>query len=161
MSIRPEVSENLSDRKEKEMEETVISKNAELIEAMRNGIIESLEIIKVMGEELINCSSLLRVEQSERVFISLSDGLENLGNTVEFIKEIKRGVGYLRGCDISAEPLSCWDKSLSLFKEMLSAFENKDWITVADLIQYETYPLLEEGRKGLTELLQQLNAIEH
>lgn len=138
------------------MEETVISKDAELIEAMRNGIIESLEIIKAMGEDLANCSSLLRVEQSERVFTALSDGLENLGHLMDFVQEIKRGIDHLKGRDISAEPLSCWDKSLGLFKEMLSAFENKDWITVADLIQYETCPLLEEGRKGLTELLQQL-----
>lgn len=141
------------------MEETVISKDGELVEAMRNGIRETLEIIENMGEDLTNCSSLLRVEQSERVFISLSGGLENLGHLMDFIQEIKRGIGHLKGRDISAEPLSCWDKSLSLFKEMLSAFENKDWITVADLIQYETYPLLEEGRKGLTELLQQLNSI--
>jgi len=142
------------------MEETVISKNAELIVAMRNGISETLEVIKVIGEDLVSSADLLRNEESERVFTSLSDGLENLANLMDFVREIKRGIGHLGGDALSADLLSCWDRSLTLFKEMLSAFENRDWITVADLIQYEIYPLLEEGHKGLTGLLQQLDSIE-
>lgn len=140
------------------MEETVVAKNAELIEAMRNGLRVTMESIEIIDENMASCSSLLRVEQTERVFHALSEGLENLSHLVEFIKEVKRGIGHLKECDITIESLVCWDKSLSLFEEMLAAFENKDWITVADLIQYEIHPLLTEGRKGLAQLLQQLDS---
>jgi len=128
------------------------AKDAELLSAMRKGITEALGIIGEIGDGLLGCSDLLRVEQTDKVFIDLSEWIKNLGCLMDFIKELKRGVGYLKGVGTSTEPLLCWDRSFNVFEEMLSAFENKDWITLADLIQYELHPLLVEGEKGLSEL---------
>ncbi len=71
---------------------------------------------------------------------------------------MKKGVEHLRskGYDISMEAFACWDNSLGIFREMLSAFETRDWVTLSDLIQYELPPLFEEGKKGLSEISERL-----
>jgi hypothetical protein len=50
------------------------------------------------------------------------------------------------------------EKSVDLFREMNAAMERKDWVSLADLIQYELSPLLEEGRKEFTVVRDLLSA---
>lgn len=128
-------------------------KNDELIDAIRKGLTEIPGIVGAINNELMECANLLRVEESERTFVALTESIKDLNQLIEFVKELKIAVGQLKGIDIPGEIFSCWDRSLNVFKEMLSAIENKDWITLSDLIQYEIYPLLEEGGKGLAEVL--------
>ena len=75
--------------------------------------------------------------------------MDNLSDLMDFVRELRNG---LEQSEISSESLSSWNKSVDIFKEMLSAFEGKDWITLADLIEYELNPLLLEGKNGLSEL---------
>lgn len=129
-------------------------KDVELADSIKGNITNVIGIVKEIRDGLVNCASILRVEQSEKVFMDLSEGIKNLNHLVDFIKELKIGVEHLelKGYNVSSEPLLCWDKSLDIFNEMLSAFESKDWITLSDLIQYELQPLLTEGEKGLSDL---------
>ena len=131
-------------------------RKTELVNAMKNGITDAIGITEQIGDKLLDCSHLFRVEHSEDVFNDLSEGINNLSDLVDFIRELKRSMGTLKG-HTSVEPfLSPWNRSLEVFQEMLSAFESKDWVTLSDIIQYELHPLLVEGGRGLSELSESL-----
>ncbi len=138
-----------------------LKKDVELVMAIQEGIKEADEIVTEIGDRLLDCVNLLRTEQSDRVFKELSEGIKNLNHLMDFIREVKKGVEHLRlkGYDISMEPFACWDNSLDIFREMLSAFETRDWVTLSDLIQYELPPLFEDGKKGLAEIREILQEI--
>ncbi len=143
------------------MENDDMKRDAELVKAIHQGIAEADEIITEIGDRLLDCVNLLRTEQSDRVFTLLSEGIKNLNHLMDFIREVKKGIEHLKleGYDISMEPFACWDSSLDIFREMLSAFETRDWVTLSDLIQYELPPLFEEGKKGLSEIRVRLEEI--
>ncbi|MBI5183961.1 MAG: hypothetical protein HY999_06315 [Nitrospinae bacterium] len=130
----------------------------EVVDAIKNGLTEANDIIKEIGNKMMDCANLLRVEQSYSLFTAFSEIIKNLSDFMEFIKEVRRGVEHLnlKGYNVSMEPLLYWDRSLNLFKETLSAFESQDWITLSDLMQYELHPLLLEGEKGLSDLKESL-----
>ncbi|MEC4684764.1 MAG: hypothetical protein VST71_03405 [Nitrospirota bacterium] len=138
-----------------------MKKDVDLVNAIQKGITEADEIVTEIGDRLLDCVNLLRTEQSDRVFTALSEGIKNLNHLMDFIREVKKGVEHLRlkGYDISMEPFACWDNSLDIFREMLSAFETRDWVTLSDLIQYELPPLFEEGKIGLSEIRERLQEI--
>ncbi len=148
-------------KKEKIMGNDDMKRDEELVKAIRKGITEADEIVTEIEDGLQDCVNLLRTEQSDRVFTALSEGLKNLNHLMDFIREVKKGIEHLRlkGHDISMEPFACWDNSLDIFREMLSAFETRDWVTLSDLIQYELPPLFEEGKKGLSEIRERLQEI--
>lgn len=130
-----------------------LDKKEELLNAVKNSLKDAEEIVDEIGNRFMECARLLRIEQSEKVFNDLSIGMDNLRHLNDFIKELKNGLEHLGA---STEPLAYWDRSIGMFKEMLSAFEKKDWINLADLIQYELDPILAEGRKGFAELKEKL-----
>lgn len=136
-------------------------RDMELMDSIRKSVAGAAGIVKEIGDSLFETASLLRIEQSEQVFISLSEGMNNLNHLMDFIRELKSGIEHLRlkGVDISIEPLLVWDNFLDVFREMLSAFESQDWITLADLIQYEIKPLLTDGENGLADLQKNLQAM--
>ncbi len=148
-------------KKEKIMGNDDMKNDVELMKAVRTGITEADKIVTEIGDRLLDCVNLLRTEQSDRVFVELSEGIKNLNHLIDFIREVKKGIEHLRfkGYDISMEPFACWDNSLDIFREMLSAFETRDWVTLSDLIQYELPPLFEEGKKGLSEIKERLQEI--
>jgi hypothetical protein len=136
-------------------------RDMEIMDSIRKSVIGAADIVKEIGDSLFETASLLRIEQSEQVFRSLSEGMDNLNSLIDFIRELKSGIEHLRlkGIDISMEPLLIWDSFLDVFREMLSAFESHDWITLADLIQYEVKPLLIGGKNGLAEVHKNLQAL--
>lgn len=129
------------------------NKREELTAALREGIRIVPENISVINERLIECANLLRVEQSEKVFNDLTVLIDNMSHLMELIGEIKGGLDLLGN---PTDRLQCWDKLLPVFKDMVSAFDGKDWVTVADLIQYELNPLLDEGSEGLRKTSEEL-----
>ena len=130
-----------------------VKKKEELLTAINDGIISTCEIIGQISGRLMDCANFLRIEQTERVFNDISVLMDNLSDLMDFVRELRNG---LEQSEISSESLSSWNKSVDIFKEMLSAFEGKDWITLADLIEYELNPLLLEGKNGLSELNERL-----
>ncbi|NOZ26202.1 MAG: hypothetical protein GXO94_08965 [Nitrospirae bacterium] len=140
------------------MQNSEVKRDIELVGAIQKGIAETDGVVTEIGEKLLDCVNLLRTEQSDDVFMALSEGIKNLDYLMEFVREVRKGVEHLRlrGYDISMEPFACWDDSLDIFKEMLSAFESKDWVTLSDLIQYELPQILGEGRQGLSAIRDRL-----
>ncbi len=137
-------------------------RDMELMDSIKKSVAGATGIVKEIGDSLSETASLLRIEQSEQVFRSLSDGMDNLNHLMDFIRELKSGIEILRlkDYDISIEPLLIWDNFLDVFREMLSAFESQDWITLADLIQYEIKPLLTDCENSLTDLQNNLQALQ-
>jgi hypothetical protein len=41
---------------------------------------------------------------------------------------------------------------------MVSALENRDWVTLSDMIQYELCPMLEETQKSASDMADKLGA---
>jgi len=130
-----------------------VKKKEELLTAIKDGIISTCESIGQISGRLMDCANSLRIEQTEKVFNDISVLMDNLSDLMDFVRELRNG---LEQSEISSESLSSWNKSVDIFKEMLSAFEGKDWITLADLIEYELNPLLLEGKNGLSELNERL-----
>ena len=128
----------------------------ELLNVLRRGVSESVQLVEEMQKDFKQCSSKIRMEQDEPVFNELSQNFTNLTYLIGFLEEVKKGVVYLDGFNVPEAPFSCWENSLSLFNEMYDSFQNRDWITLADLIEYELDPLLQTGKDGLIELKEQL-----
>jgi len=142
--------------------ETVSIEHSELVDALITNIDQAGGLVDEINERVINCATLLRVEQSENAFRQVSTEIKNLTSVMEFINEVKKGLTFLAssGYEISLDSLACWENSLGVFNEMLSAFQNEDWVTVSDLLQYEISPMLKDGRKGLETIVQSLSKLD-
>jgi hypothetical protein len=133
-------------------------RQGELLAKLLEGVDGALGTVEEIDKRLVACSKLLRVGNDAEVFTALSSGISNLGDLFDLVREIKNGVSVLKSRSIPAEAFVSWEKSVDLFREMLAAFEGKDWITLADLIQYEISPLLAEGGKDLSRVREMLAA---
>ena len=122
----------------------------ELLNTIRGGIDNALAVVGEIDRRLLACANRLRVDPSEDTFTALSSEISNLDALVALMQEIKNGVAHLASRPVPAGTFGSLEKSLSLFQQMQSAMEGKDWITLADLIQYELSPLLADGAKDLS-----------
>jgi hypothetical protein len=132
--------------------ETDDPRQAELLSKIREGIDSMLTTVKEIDERLLASSKQLRVDQGSDAFMVLSSAISNLGDLVDLVREIKSGIAHLASKSVPANAFDSWERSIALFREMLTALEGKDWITLADLIQYELSPLLAEGEKDLSRV---------
>lgn len=122
----------------------------ELLATIREGIDNALAVVGEIDRRLLTCSNRLRVDPSDDTFTALSLEISNLEAFVALVQEIKNGVAQLPSRPVPADAFDSLEKSLSLFQQMQTAMEGKDWITLADLIQYELSPLLADGEKDLS-----------
>ncbi|MBI5575347.1 MAG: hypothetical protein HY896_03170 [Deltaproteobacteria bacterium] len=133
-------------------------RQGELLEKLVEGVDGALGTVGEIDKRLVACSKLLRVGDDADTFTALSSCISNLGDLFDLVREIRNGTSVLKTRSVPADAFASWEKSVDLFREMLTAFEGKDWITLADLIQYEISPLLAEGEKDLTRVRELLAA---
>ena len=124
----------------------------ELLARIREGIDNALSVFGEIDRRLLTCSNRLRVDLSDDTFTALSLEISNLDALIALLQEIKNGVAHLASRDVPTDAFASLEKSLSLFQQMQAAMEGKDWVTLADLIQYELSPLLADGKKDLSGL---------
>jgi hypothetical protein len=122
-------------------------RQVELLARIREGIESALSVVGEIDAGLVDCSKRLRVDPSNDTFSALSMGVTNLGDLISLMQEIRKGFAHLVSRPVPPEAFSFLDKSVDLFREMQASMERKDWISLADLIQYELSPLLGEGGK--------------
>jgi hypothetical protein len=132
-------------------------RQAELLEKIREGVDTALEVVGEIDRGLLDSSKRLRVDPTDETFTALSAGISNLGDLVALVNGIRDGAAHLSSQIVPAETFGSLEKSLSLFQNMQAAMEGKDWITLADLIQYELSPLLAEGEKDLAAVRDRLS----
>ena len=122
----------------------------ELLNTIREGIDHALAVVGEIDRQLLACANRLRVDPSEDTFTALSSEISNLDALVALMQEIRNGLAHLASLPVPAGAFASLEKSVSLFQQMQAAMEGKDWITLADLIQYELSPLLADGAKDLS-----------
>jgi len=122
-------------------------RQVELLARIRDGVEAAISVVGEIDAGLLDCSKQLRVDPSNETFTVLSAGVTNLGDLIALVEEIRKGVAHLASLPVPEGAFSALDKSVDLFREMQAAMERKDWISLADLIQYELSPILGEGKK--------------
>jgi hypothetical protein len=132
----------------------------ELLKAVKEGVSDVSGIVGVLERDLTDCATGLRIEHTETVFRKLAEGIQNLEHLMDFLGQLREGLGHLSRSGFGAS--SVFPDSASqvqpLFRDMLAAFEAKDWITVADLIQYELKPVLSGIEADLLRVKEELSA---
>ncbi len=135
------------------MSETkVATAQPEILQAIKNSVGDARQVVKELAEVFTERIQPLRLEESEDVFNDLTQNIYDLQGLMEFIMELKNGMNYFEGFGLPADPISSDSNGLTLFREMLTSMESKDWVMLADLIEYELSPLLLKEEKWLGEL---------
>jgi len=139
------------------MNETKVkSEQPELLAAIKNSISDARQVVKELAEVFAERIQPLRLEESESVFNDLTQNICDLQGFMEFLTELKDGMDYFEGFGLPSDPISSNEEGLKLFKEILASMESKDWIMVADLIEYELSPLLIQEEEWLGKLDEKL-----
>jgi len=125
---------------------------AELLATIMQGVDTAISVVDDIEAGLLDCSKQLRVDPSFDTFTTLSIGIGNLGDMVALMQEIYKGCAHLRSNPVSAESVTSFEKSVDLFREAQASMERQDWISLADLIQYEVSPILKESKQELLAL---------
>jgi hypothetical protein len=121
----------------------------ELGRLLQDGIESAVEVVGEIDGRLVDCSRRLRVGQDTESFQNLAAELSRLGDLFSLVREIRAGVGCLSPPPVPANAFASWESASGLFQEMMAALEGRDWVTLADLIQYELSPFLASGEKDL------------
>lgn len=114
----------------------------ELLKAIRDSIGDARSAVKELASSFTNNVRTLRLEESENVFAHLTQNIQDLECFLRFISELKEGIGFFDRFGLPDDPISVTNSGLTLFQEMHTAFETRDWIMLSDLIEYELSPLL-------------------
>lgn len=131
----------------------------EIFNAIRNSIADARFSARKLAEVFTENIQPLRMEESEKVFVDLTQNIQDLDCFLEFIMQLREGMRYFDEFGLPSDPISANDAGLSLFREMHSALESKDWIMLSDLIEYELSPLLLKQDEWLGSLNEKI--LEH
>lgn len=143
------------------MEQThVTADQPELFSAIKNSIGDARQVVKELAQVFTERIQPLRLEESEKVFNDLTQNIYDLQGLMEFISELKDGMNFYEDFGLPADPISSNDDGLKLFKEMHASMESRDWVMLADLIEYELSPLLLKEDEWLGKLDDKLTAYE-
>ncbi len=135
------------------MNETkVVTEQPEILQAIKNSVGDARHVVKELAEVFTERIQPLRLEESESVFNDLTQNIYDLQGLMEFIMELKNGMNYFEGFGLPADPITSDGSGLALFNEMHTSMESKDWVMLADLIEYELSPLLLKEAEWLGEL---------
>ena len=132
----------------------------ELLAAIKNSITDARQVVQELAQVFTKSIQPLRLEESEAVFNDLSQNIYDLQGLMEFLSELKNGMDFYEGFSLPTDPISSNDNGLNLFKEMLTSMESRDWIMLADLIEYELSPMLMNQSEWLGKLDEKLENIE-
>jgi len=138
----------------------VKSEQPELLVAIKNSIGDARQVVKELSEVFSERIQPLRLEESEAVFNDLTQNICDLQGLMEFLSELKEGMHYFEEFGLQSDPISSNGQGLNLFREMLQSMESKDWIMLADLIEYELSPLLMHEEEWLGKLEEKLEDYE-
>ena len=138
----------------------ITSDNPELMAAIKNSIGDAKQVVKELAKVFAERIQPLRLEESESVFNDLTQNIYDLQGLMEYISELKDGMHYYEGFGLPSDPISFNNEGLNLFREMLTSMESRDWIMLADLIEYELSPLLMQEDEWLGKLDEKLENYE-
>ena len=132
----------------------------ELFAAIKNSIGDARQVVQELADVFTERIQPLRLEESEAVFNDLTQNIYDLQGLMEFLKELKEGMDFYEGFSLPTDPISSNNNGLNLFKEMLASMESRDWVMLADLIEYELSPMLMNQSEWLGKLDEKLENYE-
>ena len=129
---------------------------AELLATITQGVDAAISVIDEIEAGLIDCSKRLRVDPSDETFTTFSAGITNLSDLVALMQEIRKGFEHMQNSPVSPEDIAVFAESVGMFREIQESMERKDWISVADLIQYEVSPILIRSKQEFLAIKERL-----
>ncbi len=141
------MSETMTEEKNMSIRSAVMASISDARDAVVN-------LAKSFGEHV----SGLRVNESEEVFEGLAQNFKDLQYFIYFMEEIRTALAAMKGLEIEHDPISDRNAGEDIFKEMVSAMEQKDWILLSDLVEYELMPLMQMEDKWLGVLRVKMEA---
>ncbi|NWG10097.1 MAG: hypothetical protein HXX80_07345 [Nitrososphaerales archaeon] len=129
--------------------------SAELRNALRRALAEGSENVRALEGSFRRCVSNLRLGGSGQNLAELSDAIASLALLTELVGQLRTG---LLVTDLEARPFSMWQipSSAEAFQGLVKALEEKDWVFLADLLEYEICPLMLETDKEMSQLSKRL-----
>ena len=116
--------------------------------------LELYKVVNIMSEGAKQVAELFRQADD-------AEALETYQDLLEVIRNFLRMIGALRD-EYSLQDNAEYEKSATqlneLFTEMSTVLENEDWILLADLLEYEFLPAVEQWKrviKGLRDDIRQ------
>ncbi|GEM_PF-3374717 len=128
------------------MDNDKTTRESELLDAVEKGLAEGAGVAAELRDSLLRSVDEIRLggPGQGQAMARFTQALENLTLMTDLVRELRKGLHCL---GIEANPFSAWDHAGEGLAAMVSALENRDWILLADTIQYELCPLLEETEK--------------
>ncbi len=136
------------------------NKKAELLTAIKGSMGDGRDVVNRLNIFFRDCVKELRVEESKEVLLQLAEAIENLQYFIEFASELKNGIACFDNFGMADDPISSENSGVQLFRDLLSAMENQDWVMLADLVEYELSPLLTNEDKWFEMLQEKLEAYD-
>jgi acyl carrier protein len=110
--------------------------------------LELYKVVNIMSEGAKQVAELFRQADD-------SEALETYQDLLEVIRNFLSMIGALRD-EYSLQDNADYEKSATqlneLFTEMSSVLENEDWILLADLLEYEFLPAVEQWKRVIKSL---------
>lgn len=125
-----------------------------IFNAIRESLNDARMSVQKLAEMFTANIQQLRIEGSQEVLITLTQNIHELDGFLQYVAELKKGMSYFEEFGLPDDPISLQDAGLTIFKEMNTALESKDWIMLSDLIEYELITLLHEEDEWLGALHQ-------
>ena len=126
-----------------------VAERPEIFNAIRESLSDARLTVQKIAEIFTDIIQPLRIEGSEAVLTTLTQHIQELDCFLQYVAELKKGMSYFEEFGLPDDPISSQDAGLTIFKEMNSALESKDWIMLSDLIEYELITLLQKEDEWL------------
>jgi hypothetical protein len=136
------------------------NKKAELLTAIKGSMGDGRDVINRLNDFFRDCVNKLRVEESKEVLLQLAEAIENLQYFIEFASELKNGMACFDNFGMNDDPISSENSGVQIFRDLLSAMENQDWVMLADLVEYELSPLLTNEDEWMGKLKEKLETYD-
>lgn len=136
--------------------ETVGSwETTEVLAVVRKALAEGSANVKALECAFRRCASSLRVGESSQTLGELTDAMTNLALLTELVGQLRNGLLVLK---VEGAPFSRWQASSSaeVFQGVVAALEGKDWVFLADLLEYEICPLMLETHEEMSLMSERL-----
>ncbi len=126
----------------------------------RSTLYSIADFLEQLLKELQNTAELFRLNQSRRSndsFLRCIDGLQVFMHTMESCRRLL-GISYelifVPANDESERSVAeCRRELFSTLDAMIEAQSDQDWVLMADMLEYELIPNLEEWRRIIPEIL--------
>ncbi|MCK4257415.1 MAG: hypothetical protein KAX49_00460 [Halanaerobiales bacterium] len=130
------------------------------LELVIEGLIESINYLPVLGEGLNESTNHFRegnISKGIIIFEQSIDGLNWLNHLLTGVKVyIVSDERFNIRCNNYQEDVEGFSQ---IIKELLLAWENEDYVLIADLVEYELIPNLDKCHNFFVEILDQLAGV--